>query len=100
MIQHIKLGLDPSFGARDRDRQAFVESKFDVQRADVTLKKGQYHQNLIISFPCPNCVSVQVWSKSIYWFRRQSADKAHFYRLYSVMTLKIRSRSPKSNQIF
>ena len=34
------------------------------------------------------------------WFRRQSADNAHFYSLYSVMTLKIRSRSPKSNQFF
>ena len=29
-----------------------------------------------------------------------SADKAHFYSLYSVVTLKIRSRSPKSNQFF
>ena len=31
------------------------------------------------------------------WFRRKNADKTHFYSLYSVVTLKIRSRSPKSN---
>ena len=28
------------------------------------------------------------------------ADKAHFYSLYSVVTLKFRSRLPKSDQIF
>ena len=31
---------------------------------------------------------------------RQSVDKAHFYSLYSLVTLKIVSRSPKSNQFF
>ena len=30
----------------------------------------------------------------------KSADKAHFYSLYTVVSLKIRSRSPKSNQFF
>ena len=30
----------------------------------------------------------------------KSAEKSHFYSLYSVVTLKIRSRSPKSNQFF
>ena len=62
-------------------------------------KWGQGHQNLIISFSYLSGVSVQVWSKSTNWFRRQSADNAHF-RLYSVLTLEIRSRSPKSNQFF
>ena len=33
---------------------------------------------LINSFPFPDGVSVQVWSKSNNWFRRQSADNAHF----------------------
>ena len=33
-------------------------------------KWGQGHKNLMTSFPCPNGVSVQVWSKSTYWFRR------------------------------
>ena len=41
-------------------------------------KWGQGHQNLIISFPCLIGVSVQLWSKSTNWFRRYSADKAHF----------------------
>ena len=43
---------------------------------------------------------MQVWSKSTNWFRRQNTDKAHFYNLHSVVTLEIRSHSPKSNQIF
>ena len=30
----------------------------------------------------------------------KSADKTHFYSLYSVVTLKLMSKSPKSNQIF
>ena len=38
-------------------------------------KWGQGHQNLTTVFPSPNNASVQVWSKSIHWFRRQSADK-------------------------
>ena len=49
---------------------------------------------------CPSGVSMQVWSKSTIWFMRKSADNAHFYSLYSVVTLKIRSRLPKSDQIF
>ena len=60
-------------------------------------KWGQGHQNLIISSPCLSGVSVQVMSKSTCWFRRYSADKAHFYSLYSVVTLKIKSRSRISN---
>ena len=46
---------------------------------------------------CPNGVSVKVLSKSTTWFRRQTADKAHFYGFYNVVILKIRTRSPKSN---
>ena len=30
----------------------------------------------------------------------ECTDNPHFYRLHSVVTLKIRSRSPKSNQTF
>ena len=36
MIQYIKLGLNPFCS---KDRQDFFESKFDIQTADVTLKK-------------------------------------------------------------
>ena len=39
----------------------------------------------------------QVWSKSTYWFR--SANKVCFYSSIRMVTLKIRSRSPKSNQM-
>ena len=63
-------------------------------------KWDQSHKNLTTSFSCTKGISVQVWSKSIDWFRRYNADKAHLYSLYSVVTLKIRSRSPNLNQIF
>ena len=43
---------------------------------------------------------MQVCWKSTNWFRRYSAAKAHFYSLYSVVNLKIRTRSTKSNQSF
>ena len=100
MILNIKFGQNPSFWLRDRVQTNFFWSKFDIQSAGVNLKKRSRSQKSNHFFPCPNGVSMQVWSKSTNWFRRQSADKAHFYSLYSVVTLKIRSRSPKSKQIF
>ena len=45
-------------------------------------------------------VSMQVWSKSIHWFRRQYMNPL-FWTFHSAgFFLKIRSRSPKSNQLF
>ena len=35
-------------------------------------KWGQGHQNLITSFPCPNVVSMQVWSKSTNWLKKKN----------------------------
>ena len=70
------------FGSGDIGcRQAFVESKFDIQSSDGTLKMRPKSPKSDTSFPCPNGVSVQVWSKSVYWFRRKSADKTNFYSL-------------------
>ena len=43
---------------------------------------------------------MQVKSKSSDWFRRYNAVNAHVYSLCSVVTMKIRLRSPKSNQNF
>ena len=43
---------------------------------------------------------MQVKPKSTDSFGRKSADKAHFYNLNNVVTLKIRSRSRKSNHFF
>ena len=63
-------------------------------------KWGQGHQNLISFLPSPSDVSVPVWFKSIHTFRRYGADKAFFNTLWPPVTLKIRSRSPKSNQFF
>ena len=43
-------------------------------------------------FPMPMCFCASL-VKSTNRFRRYSANKAHFYSLYSVVPLKIRSRS-------
>ena len=101
MIQYVKFGQNPLFGWRDRVQTSFFWSKFDIQSAGVTLKMCQCHQNLILNF-CP-------MSK---WCFHASLVKIHqlvqevvcrqnsFLSLYSVVTLKIRSMSPKSDQIF
>ena len=48
-----------------------------------------------------------LWSNSIHWLKRQSAHKRFtaltrltYLSIYSVVTMKIRSRSPKSNHFF
>ena len=47
-----------------------------------------------------NNVSMQVWSKSFHWFKVQRR-KTLFWTFQSAgVTLKIRSTSPKSNQLF
>ena len=43
---------------------------------------------------------MQVWSKSVHSFKRQGADKPFFNNLSPCVTLKMGSRSPKSNQFF
>ena len=60
----------------------------------------QGHQNVITSFPRPNNVFLAVWLKSMHWFTTKTANKAHFYSLNSLVSLKIRSSSPKSNHFF
>ena len=63
-------------------------------------KCGQCHQNLIRTFASPKDISVQVKLKSIRPFRRQRADKSFFKILWPLVTLKMGSRSTKSNQFF
>ena len=63
-------------------------------------KWGQDHQNLIGSCPCLNNIAVQVWSKYIHSFWRYGAEKTFFNNLSPSVTLKMESRSPKSNQFF
>ena len=65
----------------------------------VTLKFGQGYRNLITSFPHPNNVSLADLSKSMHWFTRYTVDKAHFYSFNNVVTMKIGSGSPNSDQI-
>ena len=66
----------------------------------MTLKMGQGHQNLISSCPCLNNIAVQVWSKSIHSFWRHCEGKPFSNNLSPPVTLKIGSRSPKSNYFF
>ena len=65
----------------------------------VTLKFGQGYRNLITFSPHPNNVSLADLSKSMHWFTRYTADKAHFHSFNNVVTMKIGSRSPNSDQI-
>ena len=62
--------------------------------------RGQGHQNLISSFPCLNNIAVQVWSNPFI----HSGDRVHKNHiptnLSPPVTLKMGSRSPKSNQFF
>ena len=60
----------------------------------LTLKISPGHQNLTYSWYCPSKVSMQVWPKSIYQFRIK------FNNPLSTVTLKIKSRSPKSYQLW
>ena len=43
---------------------------------------------------------MQVWSKSINLFRRYCVGKPNLISFHGLVTLKMRSRSPKSNQFF
>ena len=78
--------------------QAFFYQNLSFKVPVCSWKWDKGHWNLITSFPNPYDVSVLIWSDSIYWF--MSAHKVHFLSIYNVVTLKIRSRSPKSNQFF
>ena len=49
---------------------------------------------------CPKNTAVQVWSKSTHSFRRQGADKPFSTNLTLSVSLKMESRSSKSNQFF
>ena len=67
----------------------------------VTLKMGQGHKNLM-GQGHQNLINiaVQVWSKSIHSFWIQCAEKPLSNNLSPPLTLKMGSRSPKSNQFF
>ena len=99
--KYIKFGQNPSFGSRDRVQTSFSGAKSDIQSAGVTLKmrsrspKSNYFFAMSHRCFCAVLVKIQQLVQEI-----KSSDKAHFYSLYSVVTLEIRSRSPKSNQFF
>ena len=72
---------------------------FQQSEPPVALTMGQGHQNLISSFSCHNNIVVKVWSKSIHSFMIDFGQTI-FKNLSPCVTLKIGSRSPKSNQFF
>ena len=66
-------------------------------------KIGRGHQNQISSTSCPNVISMQIWLKSANQFMRYGAHNTFWLKFGSLspaVTLKIRSRSPKPNQLF
>ena len=84
MIQHIKFGQNSSFGSRDAVQTSFFWSTFDVQSAGVTLKMWSRSPKSNHFYPMSLCTfgqNPQIGSGD------KSADKAHFYSLYSVVTL-------------
>ena len=70
MIQYIKFGQRLSFGSRDRLQTNLFWSKFYIHSAGVTLKMRSRSLKSNHFFPCLSSVSLQVWWKSINWFRR------------------------------
>ena len=78
----MKLGPNP-FCSRDRVQTSFCwikiwHSKFEFKVPMWPWKWGQCHQNLHTSLPFPVGVSVQLWSQSIYWFRRECRQGSLF----------------------
>ena len=67
-------------------------------------KLGQGHQKLITFLNYPSITIYEVWSESVIWFKRQDADKHVLVKIWkchnACVTLKMRSRSPKSNHLF
>ena len=67
-------------------------------------KLGQGHQNLLKSLNYPNFTIYEVWPESVIWFKRQGADRvvfgSKFENFSAGVTLKMRSRSPKSYHFF
>ena len=99
MILNINFGYIPLLGSRDRVELNLGEN-LTLKSATVTLKiwsrSPTPHQVFALSKQC----NVQVWPKSTHWFRRYGTEKADFHSLYWLVTLKIRSRSLKSNQLY
>ena len=100
MIQYMKLGLNPSFGSRDRVRTSLSVSKFDFQSAEVILKMRRRSAKSNYSYCVPLsqrrfCASLVKIHTLLKIERRQDS----FYSLNSVVDLKIGPRSTQSNQI-
>ena len=92
-----KFGQNPSIRSWDRVKTSHL---WTIWALLWPWKWGQGHQNLSSSFPCHKNIHIQVWSKLTQSFRRQRADKPFSNNLSLKVTLKIGSRSPKSNQFF
>ena len=101
MVFLCKFSQNPPIGSGDRVQTRLI---FTVLIVWWPWKLGQGHQNLISSFNYPNDTIHKVWPESIICFKRQSADKLLFWSKFDIqsagVTLKMRSRSPKSNHFF
>ena len=74
------------------------------QNLIISWKLGQGHQNLIKSLNHPNVTIYEVWPESVICFFQEIECRQAFFGQNLIIqsadvTLKMRSRSPKSNQI-
>lgn len=74
-----------------------IESTNDIDNSIEVIKTNQLYNLSQWWFKAISLL--HVWSQSIYSFRRYDADKPVFNILWSSVTLKMRLRSPNSNQL-
>ena len=99
MKQYIKLARIHCFVQVITCSTLFCQN-LTFQIVDVTLiiKSTSPKSNKLLT--TTNKIPLQVWLKFTHWFRRLSAKLAYFHSFYTMMTLEIMSRSPKSYQRF
>ena len=77
-----------------------IISTFFYGLVTLKIRSRSPKSNLINFEPSLNNALVQVWSKSIHLFRRYRVGKPNLVSFHGLVTLKMRSRSPKFNQLF
>ena len=96
----VQVGQNPCIGSGDRVQTMLFFTVFIVWWS---WKLVQGNPNLIKSFNYSNDTIHKVWPKSIIYFKRYGADKlfwSNFDSQSAGVSLKMRSRSPKSNHFF
>ena len=99
MVFLCKISQNPPIVSGDRVQTMLIFSLYSVvtlkirsrsPKSDQIFKPSQHYN--IWSLARMRHLVQEIWCRQAFWSK--------FYSFYSVVTLKIRSRSPKSNQIF